>query len=100
MDHSGNAVKSPDSMSLNFESIKPVLVLVQGLILVLVLVFVLELAYAFGLDLSGNLLVDIGHNTIDLVVPFRFMSFVFIGALVRRSIKPADHSDKLVNHFA
>ena len=51
MDHSGNAVKSPDSMSLNFEAISLVLVLIQGLILVLVLVFVLELAYTFGLDL-------------------------------------------------
>ena len=51
LDHSGNAVKSPDSMSLNFEAISLVLVLIQGLILVLVLVFVLELAYTFGLDL-------------------------------------------------
>ena len=87
-------------MTLNFSSINLVLVLVQGLILVLVLVFVLELAYTFGFDLSGNLLVDIGHDTIDLVEPFRFMSFVFIEALVRRSNKPVDHSDKLVNRSA
>ena len=43
---------------------------------------------------------DIGHNIIDLVEPFRFMSFVFIEALLRRFIKPVNHSDKLVNHFA
>ena len=86
-------------MTLNFESINLVLVLVHGLILVLVLVFVLELAYTFGFDLSGNLLVDIGHDTTDLVAPFRFKSFVLIGALLHLFNKPVDHSDKLVNHF-
>ena len=81
-------------MPLNFEAI------VLGPMLALVLVFILELTYTFGLELLGLLLVDIGHDTTDLVAPFRFMSFVFIEALLRRFRKLVNHSDKLVNHFA
>ena len=77
-----------------------VLVFVPELVSVLELKFVQGLAHTSRLEFSGLLLADIGHNTIDFVAPFRFMSSVSIGALTRRFNKLVDHSDKLVIHFA
>ena len=55
-------------MLLNFDAI------------VLVLAFVQGLAHKSSLELLGLLFADTGHNSTDLIGPFRSKSFVFIEA--------------------